>query len=68
MSLFSYDNTVIIECTDIKHHDYHIKVTLSLIIEWMTINNLIMNFNKINLIQFSQRLAQQNINISFGNI
>lgn len=66
--LFADDTTVVIKCIDIGKYEDDITFTLNKIIDWLKINNLKINIQKTNLIQFqTHRLRHIDLNIITNN-
>lgn len=73
--LFADDITIIVttdkNTNTIKDHETDINNTLNNIIQWLDINNLTINLNKTNYIQFNQSKHLQynfNLNINSGHV
>lgn len=68
MYLFADDSTVVIKGNNIKTYEQSINEALENIVNWMQLNNLVINLNKTKCMQFylSQK-RNQNITIKYDN-
>lgn len=68
MTLFADDSTVTVDCQNKEYYQVDINSTLNSIITWLSNNNLKININKTNLMQFTQRLNfVPDMNINYQN-
>lgn len=68
ISLFADDSTVSVPCTTRELYESDINNSLGSIVLWLDNNNLKINLTKTQIMHFSQRLHNQNINVSYkGN-
>lgn len=68
MTLFADDSTVSVACHNREYYESNINSTLDSIINWLSNNNLKININKTNLMQFTQRHNfVPNMNINYQN-
>lgn len=66
--LFADDTSIIIKCKDLLTYNDDINLTLTQTINWLERNNLKVNLNKTNFIQFhTDRSRSQNLNVQFNN-
>lgn len=64
MVLFADDSTAIISKNKDMDYENDINMTLKTIINWLQHNNLHINLDKTKLMQFTQRIGTQNLNIT----
>lgn len=66
MILFADDSTVIISGENVGSYETEINRTLSIIIEWLTRNNLKINLDKTKLMTFRQRTDPPSLRVAFN--
>lgn len=66
MTLFADDSSIVFTCNDINTFENEINYNLNIVIEWLKINNLIINLKKTQFMNFYQRKSSlQPLNISY---